>query len=94
MQLEEALHLFAFSSSAAHQQVTELVYWPQFLEDMTPLQDSEESTLSMQIYNIVLSRYVKMEHCTAVLTFAERRTNFCGGILCCWTTTGESVMGI
>lgn len=29
-----------------------------------------------------------------VLTFAERRTNFCGGILCCWTTTGESVMGI
>lgn len=31
---------------------------------------------------------------TEVLTFAERRTNFCGGILCCWTTTGESVMGI
>ncbi len=30
----------------------------------------------------------------AVLTFAERRTNFCGGILCCWTTIGESVMGI
>lgn len=47
VQLEEAFNLFTFSSSAAHQQVTELVYWPQFLEDMTPLKDSRESTLSI-----------------------------------------------
>lgn len=44
VQLEEAFNVFTFSSGAAHQQVTELVYWPQFLEDMTPLQDRKELT--------------------------------------------------
>jgi hypothetical protein len=28
------------------------------------------------------------------ITFAERSTNFCWGMLCCCTTTGESVRGI
>lgn len=29
-----------------------------------------------------------------IFTWAERRTNFWGGMLCCWTTTGESVSGM
>lgn len=29
-----------------------------------------------------------------ILTWAESRTNFLGGSMCCCTTTGESVMGI
>lgn len=40
VQLEEAFDFFTFTSSTAHQQVTELVYWAQFLKDMTTLQDS------------------------------------------------------
>ncbi len=55
VQLEEAFNLLAFPPSTAHQQVTELVYRTQFLENMTPLQDSKESTLSIQKIDIVPS---------------------------------------
>lgn len=52
MQFEEAFNLFTFSSSTAHQEVTKLVNWPQFLEDVTPLQPH---------------RFNKLGHCYAKL---------------------------
>lgn len=37
VQLEEPLDLLALSSSAAHQQVAQLIHRPQLVEDVTPL---------------------------------------------------------
>ena len=75
VQLEEAFNLFTFSSSAAHQQMTELIHWPQFLEDMTPLQDGKERTLNTQ--DQVLLHHNNMEHDIYHRKSRDRRFNLC-----------------
>lgn len=43
MQLEEPLDLLALASSAAHQQVAQLIHRPQLVEDVTPLQTVKQT---------------------------------------------------
>lgn len=58
VELEEAFDLFAFPSGAAHQEVTELVYWSQLLKNVTPLKEiNKEKILYFHVcaYDTVLS---------------------------------------
>lgn len=56
VQLEEAFNLLTFSSGAADQEVTKLVYWSQFLKDVTSLKDNQTSKTEFtpqQDYNMM-----------------------------------------